>query len=217
MGIHGRDGAHADFLSLPSRNLLEVPREISDEDAVFTEPLAAACGILEQVSVEKETRVAVIGDGKLGILCAQVLALASDDVLLIGKHKEKLRIARNRGIEAVLLDGVKKLVRDFDVVVEASGSKSGFETALALIRPRGKIVLKSTFHGDTKWSASQIVVDEITIVGSRCGRMAPALGLLRAKRVDVGNLISLEMSLSKGIDAMKRARRKGALKVLLSM
>jgi threonine dehydrogenase-like Zn-dependent dehydrogenase len=217
LGIHGREGAHAEFLSLPPRNLLEVPREIPDQEAVFAEPLAAAYGILEQVSVGEETRIAVIGDGKLGILCAQVLALASDDVLLIGKHKEKLRIARNRGIEAVLIDGVRKLVRDFDVVVEASGSKSGFETALALIRPQGKIVLKSTFHGETKWPASQIVVDEITVVGSRCGRFAPALELLREKKIDVANLISDEFTLAQGVKAMNRAKKKGVLKVLLAM
>ena len=216
LGIHGRDGAHAEFLTLPSSNLLEVPANVSDEQAVFVEPLAAAYGILEQIEVLPETRVAVIGDGKLGILCAQSLALASKNVYLIGKHKDKMRIAEKQGVTGVLLENAPKLNRTFDVAVEASGSESGFATTLDLLRPRGKLVLKSTFQGKPTWEAWRVVVDEITIVGSRCGRFAPALELLRDKKIDVESFISEEFSLSNGVKAVEKAGEKGAMKILLT-
>lgn len=215
LGIHARDGAHAEFVSLPNVNLLEVPENVSDEQAVFTEPLAAAYGILEQVSVTPETRIAVIGDGKLGILCAQSMALASKNTFLIGKHKDKMRVAEAKGVEGVLLENAPKLNRTFDVVVEASGSESGFATALDLLKPRGKLVLKSTFQGKTNLEMWRVVVDEITIVGSRCGRFAPALELLRDGKIDVESFISEEFSLEKGIEAIEKAQQKGAMKVLL--
>lgn len=217
LGIHGRDGAHAEFLTLPSRNLLEVPAEVSDESAVFVEPLAAAFGITGQVEILPETYVAVIGDGKLGNLCAQSVVLKSRNVVLIGKHKEKLSLLAKRNIEGVLLKDSLKLKRIFDVVIEASGSESGFSLALDLLKPRGKLVLKSTFHGQSKWEAWRVVVDEITIVGSRCGRFAPALELLRDKKIDVESLIEKRFSLSKGVEAIELAQQKGVLKVLLSM
>jgi threonine dehydrogenase-like Zn-dependent dehydrogenase len=215
LGIVGRDGAHADFLTLPARNLLEVGNEITNEQAVFAEPLAAAFGITEQVEIAPETRVAVVGDGKLGLLCAQSLALKSRNVSLVGKHEEKMRIAATRGVETVLLETAAKLNRSFDVAVEASGSESGFQTALDLLKPRGKLVLKSTFQGTPRWQAARVVVDEITIVGSRCGRFAPALELLENKAVDVEDMISAEFALENGVQAMKRAAEKGVLKVLL--
>ncbi len=215
LGIVGRDGAHAEFLSLPSRNLLEVPSEVSDAQAVFTEPLAAAFGITEQVEILPETRVAVIGDGKLGNLCAQSLALKSRNTILIGKHKEKLDLVSKRNIESVLLENAGKLARDFDVVVEASGSESGFELALNLLKPRGKLVLKSTFQGKTNLEMWRVVVDEITIVGSRCGRFESALELLKKREVDVENMISAEFNLIKGVNAMQNAAQKGVMKVLL--
>jgi len=215
LGIVGRDGAHAEFLQLPVVNLLPVPDEIRDERAVFAEPLAAAWGITERAHVSQETRVAVIGDGKLGLLCAQALALTHAPLLLIGKHQEKLRIADARGIETVLLDKVKERGREFDVVVEASGSESGFALALSLVRPRGVLVLKSTFKGATKVDAARIVVDEISVVGSRCGRFAPALDLLKNNAVDVESLISEEYALTDGVRAMKRATESGVIKVLL--
>ncbi len=215
LGIVGRDGSHAEFLKLPARNLLEVPAEVSNDEAVFTEPLAAAYGITEQVEITKNTKVAVIGDGKLGILCALSLALKGENLILIGKHKEKLAIAENQNVEGVLLKDAEKLDK-FDVVVEASGSESGFETALDLIKPRGKLVLKSTFSGKPTWEAWRVVVDEITIIGSRCGRFAPALELLRDKKIDVKNLISEEFDLSDGVKAIKRAAEKGVMKILLN-
>ena len=215
LGIVGRDGAHAEFLKLPLGNLLPVPAEISDEQAVFTEPLAAACGILERATIADDARVAVIGDGKLGLLCAQVLATTSANLTLIGKHQSKLQIAERRGINTWSLDQTKGRGRVFDFVVEASGSPSGFELALDLLRPRGVLVLKSTFQGVTEINAARIVVDELSVVGSRCGRFAPALELLKSGRVDVQNLVSEEFALSEGVRAMARAAEAGAMKVLL--
>jgi threonine dehydrogenase-like Zn-dependent dehydrogenase len=216
LGIHGRDGAHAEFLTLPAENLLIIDDSISNAQAVFIEPLAAAFGITEQVEIAPETHVAVIGDGKLGILCAWSLALKSNNLFLVGKHPDKLKIAaKSSGIQTVLPENIKKLNRAFDVVVEASGSESGFATALDLLKPRGKLVLKSTFQGTPVWQAARVVVDEITIVGSRCGRFAPALELLKEKKIDVESLISEEFALSNALKAMDCATQKGVLKVLL--
>ena len=215
LGIVGRDGAHAEFLQLPVENLLPVPKNVPDEHAVFTEPLAAACGILERVSISKTDRVAVIGDGKLGLLCAQVLALTGASLLLIGKHSSKLRIAERRGIETATPKQAAKRQRQFDVVIEASGAATGFGLALDLLRPKGQLVLKSTFHGKTELDAARIVVDELSIVGSRCGRFTPALELLTKAAIDVDSLISEEYPLSNGVHAMRRAAARGVLKVLL--
>ena len=218
LGIHGRDGAHAEFLTLPVENLLEVPASVADEQAVFVEPLAAAFGITEQTEIAENTRIAVIGDGKLGLLCAFALSLKSKNLVLIGKHREKLSLAAKRNIESLLLnEALPALNRSFDVVVEASGSESGFATALDLLKPRGKMVLKSTFQGKTNLEMWHVVVEEITIVGSRCGRFAPALELLENGLIKVEDLISEEFPISEGVRAMNRAAEKGAMKVLLSM
>ncbi len=217
LGIVGRDGAHAEFLNLPVRNLLEVPDSVSDAQAVFVEPLAAALGITEQVEIFPATKVAVIGDGKLGNLCAQTLSLISRNLYLIGKHKAKLALVAGSTIETILLEDALKFGKDFDVVVEASGSESGFNLALDLLKPRGKLVLKSTFHGAANWQAWRVVVDEITIVGSRCGRFAPAIELLKNKSVEVENLISEQLFLTDGVKAIERAGQKGVMKILLSM
>ena len=216
LGIKGRDGAHAEFLRLPDANLVEVPDGVSDEAAVFAEPLAAAYGITEQVEIGPDTRVAVIGDGKLGILCALSLGLASKRVTLFGRHASKLSIAERQGIEGLNSDEAAKMRYAFDAVVEASGSETGFAAALDLVRPRGKIVLKSTFHGTPTWEAWRVVVDEITIVGSRCGRFAPAVGLLADGEIEVTPLISDEMPLSRGVEAVELAQAKGVMKVLLT-
>lgn len=218
LGIVGRDGAHAEFLRLPLINLLPVPDNVVDEHAVFAEPLAAACGIMERVDIKSSHRVAIIGDGKLGLLCAQAIALSGASTLLIGKHAEKLRIAARRGIETATARTAVKRKREFDVVVEASGSPSGFVGALELLRPRGTLVLKSTFQGPGKIDEidqARLVVDEISIVGSRCGRFQPALDLLKKGAIDIDSLISEEYPLSRGVHAMERAGRKGVLKVFL--
>ncbi|MEJ7618291.1 MAG: zinc-binding dehydrogenase, partial [Pyrinomonadaceae bacterium] len=167
-----------------------------------------------------ETRVAIIGDGKLGLLCAQALAaLTPVAVTLVGKHRDKLQLAERRGIETIELAALKapRWRRAFDVVVEASGSATGFKTALDLLRPRGTMVLKSTFHGATEINAAPIVVDEISIVGSRCGRFQPALDLLSRNRVDVESLITEVFPLDQGLCAMRRAAEPGVLKILLNM
>jgi threonine dehydrogenase-like Zn-dependent dehydrogenase len=217
LGIVGRDGAFAELLQLPAANLLIVPDEVADERAVFCEPLAAACGITERVSIGERMRVAVVGDGKLGLLCAQALkVLTRASVVLVGRHQSKLDIARRRDIETLRAEDLPaSLERAFDVTVEASGSASGFATALRLLRPRGTLVLKSTFHGTTEISAAPVVVDEISIVGSRCGRFAPALELLRRDAVDVDALVHEVLPLSEGVRALELAAAPGVLKVLI--
>ncbi|HVG38256.1 MAG TPA: alcohol dehydrogenase catalytic domain-containing protein [Pyrinomonadaceae bacterium] len=216
LGIVNRDGAFAEKLLLPVANLLLVPDEVSDERAVFTEPLAAACGIAERVpGLPAANKIAVIGDGKLGLLCAQALTIGSGrPVTLIGKHREKLRLVARWGVDTSLLDETH-WKREFDVVVEASGAASGFALALDLLRPRGTLVLKSTFHGATEINAAPIVVDEISVVGSRCGRFAPALDLLRAGAIDVESLITDRLPLTDGVRALERAAEKSVLKVLI--
>jgi len=219
LGIVGRDGAHAEFLKLPSRNLLEVPESISDNSAVFTEPLAAAVGITERVEIGADDKVAVIGDGKLGILCARAMkvTIPAKSVTLIGKHNEKLKLVERDDIETLLTEETGKPRDAFDVVVEASGSETGFASALQFVKPRGTIVLKSTFHGLPSWEASRVVVNEIAVVGSRCGRFTPALDLLSSNQIRVDDLITEEFSLSDGVAAFQRAGTKGVLKVLLTM
>jgi len=212
LGIVGRDGAHADYLRLPARNLVRVPEGVPDTRAVFVEPLAAACGVLERCPRAASSRVAVIGDGKLGLLCAMVLASARP--LLIGKHREKLALAR--GIETALVDDARARGRVFDVVVEASGDASGFALALDLLVPQGTLVLKSTFHGATPVDAARIVVEELEVIGSRCGRFAPALDLLARGAVDVDCLVSDVMPLDRATDALARAASPGVLKILLA-
>jgi threonine dehydrogenase-like Zn-dependent dehydrogenase len=215
LGIVGRDGAHAEFLRLPVENLVKVPKLVNDETAVFTEPLAAACGILERASIKSSDRVAVIGDGKLGLLSAQVVALTGANVLLVGKHSGKLAFAQRRGIETSKPKAAAKRAREFDVVVEASGAAPGFALALDLLRPKGKLVLKSTFNDKTEIDSARVVVDEISIIGSRCGRFKPAIELLKKGAVDVESLISEEFALDNGVRAMERAGERGVLKVLL--
>ncbi len=216
LGIVGRDGAHADFLRIPARNLLPVPTGIRDEAAVFVEPLAAACGVLERCPMPPGTRVAVIGDGKLGLLCAMVLHAEGLAPLLVGKHTSKLAIARARDIETSSIEDARSRGRIFDVVVEASGGASGFQLALDLLRPQGTLVLKSTFHGATPIDAARVVVEEINVIGSRCGRFAPALDLLARGAVDLTSLVSEVMSIDRAEQALERAAAPGILKVLLT-
>lgn len=216
LGIVARDGAHSEFVSLPARNLILVPDSVSDEKAVFAEPLAAAIGISERVNIGRNDNVAVIGDGKLGLFCAFAMKQFTDDVTLVGKHSSKLSLAEKRGIRTVLLNDIDaSAFQTFDIVVEASGSESGFATAIDLVKPRGTIVLKSTFHGTPTWPASRIVVDEISIVGSRCGRLASAIELLESGAVDPTDMIDGEFPLADGVKAMAAAATKGTLKVLL--
>jgi threonine dehydrogenase-like Zn-dependent dehydrogenase len=214
LGIRGRDGAFAEYLSLPSRNLLVVPHDVSDRQAVFTEPLAAALAILDQVEIRASHRVAVVGDGKLGQLISRVIAGTGCDLTLIGKHDAKLELAARAGVKTAKLDGTK--AQGFDFVVEASGSSGGMEVALDLIRPRGAIILKSTFRGAVRFDTSRIVVNEVSVVGSRCGRFETALRMLESGGIDVEPLVAREYQLADGIEAMAEAARPGTLKVLLT-
>lgn len=212
LGIVARDGAHADYLTLPARNLIAVPDGVADLDAVFVEPLAAACGVLERCPLAPGDRVAVIGDGKLGLLIAMVLQATGHAPVLVGKHAGKLALAAARGIATT----TETPPRAFDVVVEASGSASGFARALDLLRPQGALVLKSTFHGTTPVEAARLVVDEIRVIGSRCGRFAPALDLLARRAVDLAPLVSDVLSLDRAETAMLQAATPGTLKVVLT-
>ena len=217
LGIVGRDGAFAEYLSLPAANLLPVPVSVSDRQAVFTEPLAAACEILAQIAITKNHRVAVIGDGKLGQLIARVIATTECDLILIGKHADKLQLAIAAGIKTIEPHKLSvDPVHRFDCVVEASGSASGLRLALDLVKPRGTIMLKSTFHGAVELDTSRIVVDEISVIGSRCGRFDKALDLLASGKVNVEPLIAAEYSLADGLAALEHAAQVGTLKVLLN-
>jgi threonine dehydrogenase-like Zn-dependent dehydrogenase len=192
-----------------------VPEAIPDRHAVFAEPLAAACAVVERVPIAASSRVAVVGDGKLGLLCAQVLAARGAKPEVFGKHPAKLALAEARGTKTSLAADLASRRGDFDVVVEASGAKEGFEVALGLLRPRGTLVLKSTFHGRTAVDAARVVVDEITIVGSRCGRLRDALELLERRAVDVESLVTETFSLGEAERALARAAEPGVLKVLM--
>jgi alcohol dehydrogenase len=215
LGIVNRDGALAEFLVLPTRNLHRVPDAVSDAHAVFVEPLAAACEITERVHIRPTDRVAVIGDGKLGLLCAQVVHLTGCDLIAIGRHANKLAILQRRGIATTTdPDAIRGA---FDVVVDCAGHASGFELARKLLRPRGTLVLKSTFHGAQEMPFAPIVIDEISIVGSRCGPFSPALCLLEKKLVDVEALMDSEFPIARGVEAFERAVQPGVLKVQVIM
>jgi alcohol dehydrogenase len=220
LGISGRDGAFADYLLLPQANLYPVPDTVPDEKAVFTEPLAAACEILEQAPLRPTDRIVVLGDGKLGLLVAAVLRLTGSRLTVVGRHAGKLAIAASWGLPVCCSreadpDAALASLAEADVVVECTGSPYGFAQARRLVRPRGILVLKSTYHGSLDVDMSALVVDEITLVGSRCGPFAPALRLLERGLVDPVPLISDVFPLSEGHQAFARASEAGALKVLL--
>jgi alcohol dehydrogenase len=222
LGIDRRDGAFAEYLTLPIRNLYAIPDTLPDEVAVFTEPLAAACEILEQVHIRPTDRVVVLGDGKLGLLCAQVLALIGCDLTVIGHHADKLNILARLGIATMLVrQGAAAELAEIkgaaDVVVEATGRPNGYATALELVRPRGTLVLKSTYHGAMETNPSMAVVDEITLVGSRCGPFAPTLRLLERGLVNVSALIQARYTFTEILTALQCAAQPGALKVLVKM
>jgi threonine dehydrogenase-like Zn-dependent dehydrogenase len=215
LGIVNRDGAFADYLTLPIENLHPVPDQVSTDAATFTEPLAAALEIRQQITVTDADHVLVVGDGKLGQLIAQTLALTGCDVLAVGRHPKKLDLLEQRGIRTGLSDRVEP--GRYDIAVECTGNAEGFALAQQALRPRGTLVMKSTYAGDLTFDASGVVVNEITLVGSRCGPFAPALRLLTDGEVDVEPLIEARYSLGDGIAAMEHAARKGTMKVVLTM
>jgi threonine dehydrogenase-like Zn-dependent dehydrogenase len=213
LGIVGHNGAFAPFLTLPVENLHPVPDLLSDETAVFAEPLAAALQVQNQANFDPGQRVAVIGDGKLGLLVAQTLALRRCDLLLVGRHRSKLDVAAARGIAVGSPESL--LPRRYDVVVECTGNAEGLAAALRAVRPRGTVVLKSTYHGTATLPFAPVVVDEITLVGSRCGPFAPSLAHLADGSVDVASLVHARYPLEEGAMAFEHAGRPGVLKVLV--
>jgi alcohol dehydrogenase len=214
LGIVKHPGAFREFLTLPVKNLHRVPKSIPTEHAVFIEPVAAACEILDQIRIAKGAQVAVLGDGKLGLLIAQVLHGHGAKVLLLGRHPEKMRLVEWSGVTTEVLP--KTLPeRAFPIVVDATGSQEGLRAAIAMCEPRGTVVMKSTVHGLVPIDTAPAIVNEITLVGSRCGRFEPALKMLASGKVRVGDLISEEFSLDRAPEAFARAATKGVLKILL--
>jgi alcohol dehydrogenase len=219
LGIVAHDGAFAEYLALPVENLHLMPSNVSDEKAVFIEPLAAACQILDQVHIRKFPSAAVLGDGKLAQLIAMVLQAAGSHVVLYGKHADKLTLARRSGIGTKRVRGdasdLMRVKDTFRLVVEATGSPTGFALAQRMTEPRGTLLLKSTFHGAASVETWPIVVKEITVVGSRCGPFAKAIALLRSGKVDPTPLISRSFAMKDAPAAIVHAQKRGVQKVLL--
>ncbi|MBE2225479.1 MAG: alcohol dehydrogenase catalytic domain-containing protein [Anaerolineae bacterium] len=213
LGIHNKDGAFADYLTLPQSNLFVVPDDVADETAVFTEPLAAALRIREQIRLIPGSKTAVLGPGRLGILVGQVLALDGTDVIMIGRSRRSLALPQKLGLATSLTEEFAE--NSFDTVVETTGNEAGFALALKLIRPLGTLVLKSTFAGQSNLDLTKLVVAEINVVGSRCGPFAPALTLLQRHAVDVTSLIDGEYNFSHAIQAFTHASQHGVRKILL--
>ncbi len=216
MGIVNRAGCFAEYVALPLRNLHRVPAAVSDESAVFVEPLAAAAEILAQMRLEPGTQVVVLGDGRLGLLVAQVLKNAGAEVTLGGKHAWKLELARPWGISVITENQSELRAASVPVIVEATGSPRGLEEAFRLVRPRGTVVMKSTFHEHTRFDATKLVVDEITMLGSRCGEFPTALDLLKQGQIKVQPLLSKVFALEEGLEAFEYLERTACLKVCLA-
>jgi alcohol dehydrogenase len=214
LGIAGHAGAFREYLTLPDHNLHVVPDDIPTAIAVFTEPVAAACEILDQAVIPKSENIAVLGDGKLGLLISQVLHAGGYSVLQFGRHRDKLRIAEKKGVITELVHN-NIPVAEFGYVVDATGTRDGLQTAVRMVRPRGTVFMKSTVHGSIAIDTAPIVVNEITLVGSRCGRFEPAIRLLRSGAIDVADMVSNEWPLSKASEAFTCADKSGVLKILL--
>jgi threonine dehydrogenase-like Zn-dependent dehydrogenase len=206
LGILGRDGAFAEYIALPSINLHAVPESLDDLTAVFVEPTAAAYRVAEQVKIEDRTRAAVVGAGRLGVLVAQVLRERGADTLVFVRSGRRRSLCTELGLEVTGIDSVESLARQFDLVVDATGAPEGFARARALVRPRGTLVLKSTFHGETPISLSPLVVDELTHVGSRCGPFQKAIHALAGGRIDIKPLIEGIYPLERFAEAFEHAR-----------
>ena len=219
LGIKGRSGAFAEYLSLPHRNLIRLPEAVTDEAGIFVEPLSAALNILEQVSVTPSDRIALIGDGKLAQLIVLALSRTGCALSVIGRHAAKLQIAKEFGADHICLENTasSEIDQRFDLVIEASGSPSGLSTALGIVRPRGTVVLKSTHHGITPLDMSQVVVNEVTIVGSRCGRFQPAIEMLPKCQEKLTRLITQRFTLDEGVQAFEAAAVPQNMKVILQI
>ena len=226
LGIKNRDGAFAEFLSLPLRNLLVVPDSLSNDEAIFIEPFAAACQILEQLTINQSTTVAVLGDGKLAQLIVRAVGTTGCNLTVIGKHQAKLALMENLATHAYQVQANKNIESEvlqkssgerFDIVIEATGSETGLSMAMNLVKPKGTIILKSTHHQTTAFDMSQLVVNEIQLIGSRCGRFHPAIEVLRKGNLDLLPLISAKFSLDEGLAAFAKAAEADTLKVIIDM
>jgi threonine dehydrogenase-like Zn-dependent dehydrogenase len=216
LGILGHDGAMADSVTVPRQNLHEIPDSIEDSRAIFIEPLAAAFRIAEQLPLGPETNIAIVGDGKLGLLCTWVASTLACKVTLIGKHPDKLALG-GIGVRTVHLSDAASLGRPFDIVVDCTGSPTGFPTAVSLVRPLGTVVLKTTIAGEYTFNLAPIVIDEVTIVGSRCGPFPRAIAALESREIDVTPLIGPEFPLDRAEEAFAAASARGARKVALTI
>ena len=213
LGILNREGTFADYITLPVDNLHVIPDSVSDEEAVFIEPLAAGFEILRQVELGPSDRVCVLGDGKLGLLTAQVISMTGCDLTVVGNHRSKLLILGELGIRTELSSEFAG--RDMDMVVECTGSESGMETAIKTVRPRGKIIIKTTIAGKGSIDLNSVVINELSLIGSRCGPFPDALNAIESGQVKLYPLISAEYSIEEGVRAFAHASERGALKVIL--
>ncbi len=216
IGIWRKDGCMAEYITVPTNILFEVPSNVTNEQAVFVEPLAAACEITEQLHIEPMAKVVVLGDGKLGLTTALTLNAQNLDVLLVGKHRNKLDIAEAQGVKTQLLSNFTP-EKKYDVVVEATGSASGFETSMSLTKPRGVLVLKSTVASGKELNLAPIVIDEITVLGSRCGQFPPALRLLANNRIDFTPFITKIYPIDEALEAFEANKAKESLKILIKI
>ena len=216
LGIWQKDGCFSEYFTLPKENVIEISDNIDDTTATFTEPLAAAYEILEQVHIKPDAKVAILGDGKLGLCISLVFSALNINYIHIGKHEEKLAISKNLGAKTMLLSEIKEEdKKSFDVVVEATGSTGGFETSASLVKPRGTLVLKSTIVAREGLNLASIVVDEVNIVGSRCGQFKPILRLLEKGKIDVKPLVSAVYGVDEFEKAFEENSKRGSLKVLV--
>jgi threonine dehydrogenase-like Zn-dependent dehydrogenase len=215
LGIDGRDGCFAEYVALPAENLHRIPDDVDDDAAVFVEPLAAACRILEQVDVAADDRIAVFGDGRLGLLCSFVLRTVSERVTLVGHHRSKLALAGKRDIATALSEDVDA-AGQFDIVVDATGKADGFTAAVAAVRPLGTMVLKSTVAAEAGMNLAPLVINELTVIGSRCGPFETAVAMLADGEVDPRDMITGRFPLRRGCDAL-RAAAKENIKVLIDV
>ena len=213
LGIMNKDGAFAEYLTLPFKNLHFVPDAVSDDEAIFTEPLAAAFEIMEQVDISHRDRVCVLGDGKLGLLVAQALSTTNCRLVLVGHHRENLSIMEEIGIKTRLSCSLEE--SGFDIVVDCTGSYSGIESALKIVKPGGKIVLKTTVAKKRSFDLNHVVINELSLIGSRCGPFKPAIDAIKSRSVDLYPLISNTFSIDDGKRAFQIASGKGVLKVIL--
>ncbi|MDD3471621.1 MAG: alcohol dehydrogenase catalytic domain-containing protein [Syntrophaceae bacterium] len=217
LGILSRNGAFAEYLTLPVGNLHIVPENIPDESAVFVEPLAAALEIAEQIHVEPNLEVLIVGDGRLALLTCMVLRLTGCSITVLGKHADKLKMFEAYSVNTMLFKDIDGMDKSYDMVVEASGNPSGWQTAVKLVKPRGVIALKSTYHGDFSFNPAPLVINEVSVIGSRCGQFEPALRLLSSGLVDPRHLISGIFEIDDSLRAFEAANSSNVFKILIKM